>query len=75
MKTWKIIDWDKPDGLHPAYDVSLDCDHCGTEAMLPVCSRVIGAKGMGVLFDGERTSWDMPKRIKCRKCGKEYERP
>jgi ribosomal protein L37E len=77
MRTWQIIEWDKPMNATPNREVSLDCDRCGMEAWLPLCSSpaVMASKGMAIIFDiGDREEWTMPKRIKCRNCGKEYVR-
>lgn len=75
MQTWDVIDWaSKPDG-DTALEFDLLCE-CGNEALCPTLRsvNVIARLGMGFVCDQTPPVGFMPDQIRCRRCGKLYQR-
>ena len=77
--SFEVLSWDDlPEGHEVNRDYDLMCV-CGREAIVPVAvGGVIEARiGMGFVCDPLNLPppFYIPGKIKCRKCGRIYERP
>ena len=79
VPTWKILRWDgEPDGK--GEPVSLECPHCGHEALMPRSdwdgATIIAAFGLSVILDPPIKPPDnwMPGQVRCRKCRHGFEK-
>jgi hypothetical protein len=77
MKTWKIVE--VGEGFDPDDELPLDCDRCGTEAVVPYRkdpgNPVIAITGMTIFTDnpGKKAPFrTLPRKIQCRYCRMVY---
>lgn len=75
MRSWRVIRWDEQPEKTAV--LAMSCEHCGTEALLPVgqTPKPIAGMGMGFVFEPADfpppKSW-RPDEIECRVCHHVY---